>query len=159
MPSPPEPTGPGPHAEYVRRWEQTRTLELLRELLTVGAQVGPSVARRAELSHSELSALELLLERQAGPADLARSLGVTSAASSGIVDRLEARGHVVREPDVQDRRRVRVVLTESGREDVLGHLMPMFLALQELDASLGEQERAVVDRYLEGAIAAVSRLL
>jgi DNA-binding MarR family transcriptional regulator len=86
-------------------------------------------------------------------------LGVTSAASSGIVDRLEARGHVVREPDEHDGRRTRVVLTHSGREDVLGHLMPMFVALRELDATLDEDERRVVDRFLEGAAAALRRLL
>lgn len=149
----------GPNAEYVEQWAQTPTLILLRELLTMGAQVGPSVARRAELSHSELAALELLVERQVGPVDLARHLGVTSAASSGIVDRLVARGHVVREPHEHDRRRTRVVLTDSGREDVLGLLMPMFLALRELDARLSDDERVVVDRYLRGALDAVKRLL
>jgi DNA-binding MarR family transcriptional regulator len=151
-------TGPG-SAAYVEKWEQTSTLLLLRELLTAGAQVSPTVSRRARLSRSELAALELLVERPVGPVDLSRHLGVTSAASSGIVDRLEARGHVVREPDEHDRRRTRVVLTDSGREDVLGHLMPMFLALAELDATLGDGDREVVDRYLRGAIAAIRRLL
>jgi DNA-binding MarR family transcriptional regulator len=149
----------GPNAEYVERWEQTPTLLLLRELLDVGARVGPSVARRADLSHSELAALELLVERQVGPVDLAKHLGVTSAASSGIVDRLEARGHVRREPDERDGRRTRVVLTDTGREDVLGHLMPMFVALQQLDATLTPEDREVVDRYLRGAIDAVGRLV
>lgn len=153
------PASDGSHAAYVEQWEQTETLQLLRELLTLGAQVGPSVARRADLSQSELAALELLIEGQLGPVALARRLGVTSAASSGIVDRLASRGHVVREPDEHDRRRTRVVLTDSGREDVLGQLMPMFVALQQLDATLSEGEREVVDRYLRGAIAAVGRLL
>ena len=158
-PSNPAPPAEGPHSSYVEGWVPTPTLLLLRELLSVGAQVGPSVARRAELSHSELAALELLVERQVGPVDLARHLGVTSAASSGIVDRLEARGHVRREPDERDGRRTRVVLTDSGREDVLGRLMPMFVALQQLDATLSPEDRKVVDRYLRGAIDAVSRLV
>lgn len=145
--------------DFVEEWEQTPTLLALRELLHVAGQVGPSVARRAELSHSELAALELLVERQVGPADLARHLGVTTAASSGIVDRLEARGHVVREPDESDGRRTRVVLTHSGRRDVLGHLMPMFVALAQLDAGLSEEDRAVVDRYLRGATDALRRLV
>lgn len=148
-----------PHTAYVEDWEQTSTLLTLRELLQVAQQVGPTIARRADLGHSELAALELLVERQVGPADLARHLGVTSAASSGIVDRLVARGHVVREADESDGRRTRVVLTDSGREEVLGHLMPMFLGLQQLDAGLSAQERSVVDRYLRGAIEAIRRLL
>lgn len=148
-----------PHTAYVESWHQTSTLVALRELLKVSQQVGPTVAKRAELGHSELAALELLVEHQIGPADLARHLGVTSAASSGIVDRLVARGHVRREADENDGRRTRVLLTDSGREEVLGHLMPMFVGLAQLDAGLTEEERAVVDRYLRGAIAAIRRLL
>lgn len=148
-----------PHTAYVEDWHQTSTLLALRELLQVAQQVGPAVARRAELGHTELAALELLVERQVGPADLARHLGVTSAASSGIVDRLVARGHVTREADEKDGRRTRVVLTDSGREEVLGHLMPMFVSLAQLDAQLTDDEREVVDRYLAGATAALRRLI
>lgn len=137
----------------------TTTLQLLRRLLDVAQQSGPAVARKADLSHTELTALELLTRQQWGPGELARHLGVTSAAASGIVDRLVARGHVERRPHEQDRRRTAVVLTDSGRAEVVGHLMPMFAALDELDRSLSDDERAAVERYLEGAIEAVRRLL
>lgn len=150
---------PGPHTAYVEDWHQTSTLLALRELLQVAQQVGPAVAKRADLGHSELAALELLVERQVGPADLARHLGVTSAASSGIVDRLVARGHVTREADATDGRRTRVVLTDSGREEVLGQLMPMFLALARLDAGLTEDERVVIDGFLKKATQAIRALL
>jgi DNA-binding MarR family transcriptional regulator len=103
--------------------------------------------------------LELLTKGSAGPVHLARELGVTSAASSGIVDRLVARGHVERRPHASDRRRTEVVITASGREEVLGHLMPMFVALQELDSQLDPRERAAITRYLRGATAAMRRLL
>jgi DNA-binding MarR family transcriptional regulator len=149
----------GAHASYVEDWVQTPTLLALRKLLDLGGQVGPAVAGRADLSHNELAALELLMRHQVGPADLARQLGVTSAASSGIVDRLAARGHVVRQADERDGRRIRVVMTPEAREEVLGHLMPMFRALAELDAQLTDGERVVVDRYLNGAIEALRRLL
>ena len=137
----------------------TSTLQLLRELLDVGQRSGPAVARRANLTHSELVALEQLTRHAWGPGELAHHLGVTSAAASGIVDRLVARGHVERRPHADDGRRTQVVLTESGRQEVLGHLMPMFAALSELDRSLGDEDREVVDRYLTGAIAAIRRVL
>lgn len=137
----------------------TTTLVLLRRLLDVSALANPALARRADLSHSELTALELLTRQSVGPGDLARHLGVTSAAASGIVDRLVGRGHAERRPHEQDRRRTQVVLTDSGRAEVLGHLMPMFLALDELDRSLTAVEREVVDRYLAGAIDAVRRIV
>jgi DNA-binding MarR family transcriptional regulator len=138
---------------------QTTTLTTLRELLDVAAQVRPVVARRAGLSHNELQALELLFEAPMGPAEIARHLGVTTAASSGIVDRLTARGHAVRTPDEADRRRTAVSLTESGATEVVGHLAPMFTALHELDASLDDDQRVAVDAYLRGAVAALRRLL
>jgi len=137
----------------------TSTLRLLRRLLDVAQQSGPAVARKADLSPTELTALDQLTRRQWGPGELARHLGVTSAAASGIVDRLVAHGHVERRPHEADKRRTQVVLTDSGRTEVLGHLMPMFVALDELDRSLSEDERVVVARYLEGAIAAITRVL
>lgn len=137
----------------------TSTLLLLRELLDVAQRSGPALARRTQLTHNELLALEQLMEHRWGPGELARHLGVTSAAASGIVDRLVARGHVERQPHAEDRRRTQVVVTDSGHEEVLGHLMPMFVALDALDRSLSEEERAVVDRYLAGAIEAIGRVL
>lgn len=145
--------------EDVEEAMATSTLQLLRRLLDVAQQSGPAVARKADLTHTELSALELLTRQRWGPGELARHLGVTSAAATGIVDRLVARGHVERRPHDADGRRTQVVLTDSGRSEVLGHLMPMFLALHELDQGLTPEEREVVDRYLSGAIEAVSRVL
>lgn len=137
----------------------TSTLQLLRRLLDVAQQSGPVVARKADLTPTEMTALEMLTRQHWGPGELARHLGVSSAAASGIVDRLVARGHVERRTHEADRRRVRVTLTDSGRAEILGHLLPMFLALHELDSELTAAEREVIDRYLQGAIDAVSRVL
>ena len=49
-----------------------------------------------------------------GPGRAGPALGVTSAASSGVVDRLVARGHATRRPHHDDGRRTEVVITESG---------------------------------------------
>ena len=80
---------------------------------------------------------------------------MTSAASSGIVDRLCARGHAERVPHPSDGRRTQVVITDSAREEVLGHLMPMFARLQALDAEFNPEELEVVERYLRAATEAV----
>ena len=138
---------------------QTSTLQTLRELLDVSAQVRPAIAKRAELNHTELRALELLFDSAMGPADLARHLGVTTAASSGIVDRLTARGHVERHAHPSDGRRTEVTVTASGGAELMGHLTPMFTALHELDAGLDEEQRRVVETYLRGAVDALRRLL
>lgn len=139
-------------------WHQTGSLVALREAIEAGARMRHLVARRAGLSDTELIALEHLSQRDFGPAELARILEVSTAASTGIADRLAQRGHVERRAHEADRRRIDLRMTESGREEVRAHLLPMFLALAELDASFSAEEQEVVERYLRGAIAAFERV-
>ncbi|QNN54928.1 MarR family transcriptional regulator [Nocardioides mesophilus] len=156
---PPGSPAAGPATEFVSSWQQTETLTALRTLVEVAGRVRPVVAERAGLSQSELVTLEHLVARPMGPAEVARLLGVTSAASTGIVDRLTGRGHVERHPHAGDRRRTDLVITPSGREEILGHLIPMFRALGEMDSQLDDAEREVVLRYLERATEAFRSVL
>jgi DNA-binding MarR family transcriptional regulator len=142
----------------VPAYRQSSSLDALQELVDVAAQVPHDVARKAGLSVSELHSLRHLAASPMGPVELAKALGVTSAASSGVVDRLVARGHAERRPHAADGRRTEVVVTESGRREVFTMLAPMFAKLAEIDASLDDEERAVVERYLRGAIAAMRAL-
>lgn len=136
-------------------WEQTGSLTALRRLLRADARLRHVVARRAGLGVSELVALEHLSGEPLGPAEVARRLDVSTAASTGIVDRLVSRGHAERRPHPGDRRRTDVHLTDSGRAELVAHLRPMFQALDALDRRFSPEERAVVERYLEGAVAAL----
>ena len=135
------------------------SLDALQELVDVAARVPHEVARKAGLSTSELHSLRHLMDTPMGPVELARALGVTSAASSGVVDRLVARGHATRRPHHDDGRRTEVVITQSGRVEVFAMLAPMFAGLAQLDSSLSDDERVVVERYLRGATAAMRALL
>ncbi|WP_377641389.1 MarR family winged helix-turn-helix transcriptional regulator [Oryzobacter terrae] len=145
--------------EHVPAWTGSSTLDSLQDLVDVAALLPAEVARQAGLSTSELHSLRHLSKAPMGPVELAKALGVTSAASSGIVDRLVARGHVERRSHPDDGRRTAVVITDSGRAEVLRRLAPMFSGLAALDASLDEGERVVVERYLRGAAAAMRALM
>ena len=146
-------------AERGQERTQPPTLLALRDLVAAGSRVTHVVARRAGLSETELVTLEHLSREQIGPAEVARRLEVSTAAATGIVDRLVARGHVERRPHDLDRRRTDLHITDSGRGEVVGRLMPMFAALDRHDASFTEEEKAVVERYLRGAAAAFERVL
>lgn len=135
-------------------WNESGSLVALRELLAQGARLTHVVARRAGLSDREMTALEHLSREPLGPAEVARRLDVSTAASTGIVDRLVARGHAERRPHAQDRRRTEVHVTDSGRREAVSHLMPMFVALDRLDRSFTAEEREVVERYLRGVMEA-----
>lgn len=143
----------------VPSYRRSGSLEALQELVDVAGQVPHEVARRAGLSVSELHSLRHLMTAPLGPVELARELGVTSAASSGVVDRLVARGHAERRPHPDDGRRTEVVITDSGRLEILQRLAPMFSGLAETDSALTDDEREVVERYLRGAIAAMRALM
>ncbi len=145
--------------EVVPEYRSSSCLDALQELVDVAGQVPHEVARRAGLSTSELHSLRHLMEAPMGPVELARALGVTSAASSGVVDRLVAHGHAERRSHPADGRRTEVVITPSGRLEVFQRLAPMFAALAALDAGLGDDERVVVERYLRGATAAMRALM
>ena len=131
------------------------TLSALDQLIQAAAAVEPAVARRAGISTSELQALRHLVDGSCGPVELSHLLGVTSAASSGVVDRLAARGHVERRPHPADGRRTQVEVTPGGREEIDALLAPMRDRLAEVDAGLSEEERAVVLRYLTGVTEAL----
>jgi DNA-binding MarR family transcriptional regulator len=141
--------------ELVEELERSSTLTLLRQLTRLAEQAAPAIARKASLTHNELRALEHLMDQPMGPGDLGRVLGVSSAAASGIIDRLETRGHAQRASHASDGRRTSVTISPSGRTEVVGHLMPMFRELAVLDQGLSDEDRVVVDRFLEGAVRAL----
>ena len=143
----------------VPAYHHTTSLEALQELVDVAGQAPHEVARRAGLSATELHSLRHLMGSTMGPVELAKALGVTPAASSGVVDRLVARGHAERRAHPADGRRIEVVITESGRVEVFARLAPMFAALAALDSTLSDDERVVVERYLRGATAAMWTLM
>lgn len=146
-------------ADAIPGWRPSQTLSTLQTLIDVAGSVPAAVARRADLSTSELHALRHLSVEPLGPAELAHRLGITTAAASGVVDRLAGHGHVERHPHARDGRRTEVHLTTTGRAEAIARMAPMFTALAALDGSLTNDERAAVDRYLTGAIAAIRTLL
>ena len=143
----------------MRGLRESDTLQLIMDLTDVSGLLPHAIARRIGLSESELHSLRRLLAGPLGPNDLARTLGVTSAASSGIVDRLESRGHVSRQPHPTDKRRTVVVISDSGRTEILAELRPMFEGLVAADSRLTDEDRQVVDAYLRDIIAAMRTVM
>ena len=108
----------GSNPDWVEGLEESSTLRLLRQLTRLSEQAAPAIARKASLTHNELRALEHLMDQPMGPGELGRLLGVSSAAASGIIDRLEARGHAQRASHASDGRRTSVTISGSGRTEV-----------------------------------------
>ena len=158
---PQDPSQRGAHdpVAWVEQWQPGGPLTALQELLALGPKVRQAVATRLHLHVGDLAAIEHLLAEPIGPVELARRLGLTSAAATVAVDRLEERGHVAREQDTRDGRRTRVVVTESGRAEVIAQLMPMFQALASAAEGMSAHDSEVVEAFLNRASDAMRRLL
>lgn len=116
------------------------------------------MAHTVDVNQTDLLALGLLAVR--GPLTvnaLGGELELSSAAVSGLVDRLEATGHLARTRDPVDRRRVVVHATALAGQVARAALAPF---LEELRAALGRcspDERAGAARVLQGALDALER--
>jgi DNA-binding MarR family transcriptional regulator len=69
-----------------------------------------------ELSLPQYRILGMLAEGAAAASSLADRLAVSPPSVTSVVDGLVARGFVVREPDLSDRRRLNLALTDTGRQ-------------------------------------------
>lgn len=109
-----------------------------------------------QLNEGEFSVLAAL--RRAGqpyeltPTELHRSLLLSSGAMTHRVDGLERAGHVTRTPDADDRRKVRVRLTPSGRDLVDRAMNAYSETLTELLAVLDEDERETLSAQLRALL-------
>ncbi len=89
--------------------------ELLRTLLHRQRRRFLSAASELDLHPAQAGAL-LQLATSLPMHELATLLGCDNSNVTGLVDRLQARGFVSREPDAEDRRVKHVVLTQAGRQ-------------------------------------------
>ena len=91
----------------------------LRQRIQSGIQQGFGVVRDLDLTLAQ--ALALFHLGDSGPAsvtELMAVVGRSQSSTSALVDQLEARGFVTREPSTTDRRRRDVCLTDQGRKVV-----------------------------------------
>jgi len=93
-----------------------------------------------------------------GPSELAQLLQMTTGAMTGLVDRLEASGHVKRGPHPSDRRRVVLTLAGKADDDITQGSSPVKTEIFDLAESLNDDERVVVGRFLDRFVAIIERL-
>ncbi|WP_296192626.1 MarR family transcriptional regulator [uncultured Microbacterium sp.] len=116
---------------------------------------------RADLSlgANDLSAVRLVLDRGADglrPSDLARELGISSAATTALIDRLERAGFVERSHDAEDRRSVSVRSTLDADSAIVRAIDRASERRLRALESLETGDRAVLARSLNAVTAAIS---
>ncbi|MER6216050.1 MarR family transcriptional regulator [Streptomyces sp. NPDC001674] len=130
-------------------------LELLAAIGTAQWRDFAAAAARYGLTSTQAKVLAQL-EGPVPMRGLASLLACDASNVTGIVDRLEARGLVRREPEPRDRRVKNVVATEAGRETIRRVREEMQATRGALDA-LDEAEGATLYALLERLRPAMER--
>jgi DNA-binding MarR family transcriptional regulator len=137
-----------------RREDLLRRAHRLRAISVDFEVARTRFAQANGLRGTDVRALIALLDAEragvpATPGWLAEQLGLSSASTTALVDRLTTAGLVRREADAADRRRIRILVTEQAVAlgwSFFGPLLDeMVEALRRFDA----EELEVVDRFLE----------
>jgi DNA-binding MarR family transcriptional regulator len=135
--------------EGARRDARREVREGLRELGVQLAQLNRRVSGRLGLRDADMDCLDLISRLgPIGAGPLAKVAGLHPATLTGILDRLERAGWIVRERDAEDRRAIRIrALPERGKE-VLAQFAGMNGAVQEICSHYDEQQLSVIADFL-----------
>jgi len=121
----------------------------VRELRIQLARLNYRVGTRAELKDVDLDCLDIVdAHGPLGPTDLARRLGVHPATITGILDRLEKGGWIVRERDPSDRRAVVVRAVRERYGDLLRHYSGLSQAMNSLLSDYSDAELKVIADFM-----------
>jgi DNA-binding MarR family transcriptional regulator len=122
---------------------------------------GAGFAARNGLHATDVRALVALLDRHrsgdvASPGWLAGHLGLNSASTTALIDRLEAKGLVSRARDATDRRRVALQVTDAAHEMGWSFFGPLIEKVIEVSDGYSEDELDTIRSFLDRITAAVA---
>ncbi len=129
-----------------------RTLSVLEQEFArhVATELGVDAAGQAAMYHLGMSGT-------ATPTEIARQLGISTAATTLVLNRLEAAGHLSRKPHATDRRKVVVVPAAASLAAAYELVRPVIDGVEEVAGSMTPDEQAVVTRFLDQMIEVYER--
>ena len=136
-------------------------LNLLRRYRAADQEMRRRTRDFMGMGETDLLALRYVLkaEREGAlltPGMLAKRIGISTASTTVLIDRLERSGHLARRPHPTDRRSLVVVSTTGSDAEVRETLGRMHRAMIDVADSLDPDELRAVARFLAGMIDAVA---
>lgn len=122
----------------------------LRNLRIELAMLNHRVGDRAALKDADLDCLDVLVRHGSmAPGELARRTGIHAATMTGILNRLERDGWIVRERAEHDRRAVRLAPVPERVREIFGHYGGMDSALDHILGSYSDADLEVITDFLQ----------
>lgn len=84
-----------------------------------------AIGRALGLNATDLRGLDWLADGPKSAGELSRGTGLSTAATTTLIDRLERKGYVERVPDPDDRRRVLARMTRDGQRRLARFYRPL----------------------------------
>jgi len=134
--------------------EEMRLLRAVRDFVLADRRMRQRVSTAIGLNLTDLQALRHVIDAEregdlATPLRLADHLGISTASTSGVLDRLTRSGHITRGPHPDDRRSIVVLPTESAHRDVRARLGDMHERMRDIASDVPAEARDAVVTFLE----------
>jgi DNA-binding MarR family transcriptional regulator len=149
-----DPVSPERAEEIRGRQHATSAIrDSLRELRIQLALLNYRVGSELELKDVDLDCLDILdAHGPLSPSALARRAGLHPATMTGILDRLERGGWIVRERDPADRRAVLVRAVRDRFGQLLGLYAGFSRSMNKLLAGYSDSELELIADFMRGAV-------
>ncbi len=83
------------------------------------------------------------------PGEISKHTGITSARVAAVLGSLEKKGLIVRSMDLNDRRKIRIAITDAGKDYVDNRKKEMFGMIRAMLEYLGEEDAAELVRIIK----------
>ncbi|MGH8448291.1 MarR family winged helix-turn-helix transcriptional regulator [Pseudomonas sp.] len=121
----------------------------LQQVAILTRQAAGHLGTALGINETDMAVLEhLIKDGPLAPTELAARLYVTTAGITQAIDRLERAGHVVRERQLNDKRRVLVCPVPESVTKIYGHIAPMLNGMSAVLGALNGHDRAVIEAFL-----------
>jgi DNA-binding MarR family transcriptional regulator len=145
-----------PHSDTIRD-EVPDLVDALAQLSFVILNALTEIAGEYELSMVQIRLLGVLRDREPKMNTLGRHLGLDKSSVSGLIDRAQRRGLVIRTPSETDGRSFRVSITENGRQIAEKISTAYAERIATLTETMAPQDRQLLAQYANRIIVADAR--
>jgi DNA-binding MarR family transcriptional regulator len=130
-----------------------KVLEAVRAFSDAMDRMHSSMKGEMAMNATDLAALRFMIMREragtpVSPHQIARHLRISTASTTKLLDRMQAAGHVQRQPHPQDRRARMLVLTDVSKREFYRHFGERL-----------NQMRAVSERYTDEELQLIARFI